>query len=165
MSDVPSWAHDKGWGELWRKPWTVGRDPANHPEFKQALWDRGFITPHFTRAEARSGDGVALPDQYRDNAQRHGFSLEDVRHRRGDHPLSPIDWYRSPAHNAAVGGVPNSQHLYGDATDWPSEGDQAGFNAVMEQVFEHGGIGTGAVSHRVMHVDNGPERRWTYPGA
>ena len=32
-------------------------------------------------------------------------------------PTFPISGYRDPAHNAAVGGASNSQHMYGMATD------------------------------------------------
>jgi uncharacterized protein YcbK (DUF882 family) len=91
--------------------------------------------------------------------------LERVRHENGDKPLAPIDWYRDPVHNRETGGASNSEHLYADATDWNAIGQ---LKATLERVFSFGGIGHGASSGNVQHVDNGVAnggpRRWTYPG-
>lgn len=36
---------------------------------------------------------------------------------RALHPISVTSWFRTRAHNTAVGGVPNSKHLLGLAVD------------------------------------------------
>lgn len=77
------------------------------------------------------------------------ISLEGL-HRILHHPIEILDGYRCPAHNKAVGGAADSQHLYGCAID-PVMTE--GLARVRElQLFS--GIGakeTGA--HRVTHVD------------
>lgn len=163
---VPNWA--KGHARLWLEPWKVDPNPRKHARFKKALWEHGYVTPHFTISEtsSRGSDGIRpIPTSKRTNAQRHGFLLEVVRHRNGDRPLAPIDWYRDPIHNRETGGATNSEHLYADATDWNASGS---LKAILEDTFSFGGIGHGAVSGNVQHVDNGiangGPRRWVYEG-
>jgi hypothetical protein len=158
---VPNWLPDRH-VDRWRKPWTSSaRGNAN---FRALLWSRGYLSPHFTRAEAMSKDGTPIPGSLQKNAQDHAFALEQVRHRLGDRPMRFLSWYRSPAHNEYVGGAPKSRHLYADATDW-SDAERirlgsAAFDAAMKTVFADGGIGT--YQGHVRHVDLGPKRTWTY---
>lgn len=165
---VPAWVSDHH-VKAFAEPWTVDPDPRKLATFKKALWDHGMISPHFSRAAARSrgSDGlVDIPDAKRTNAQRHAFLLERARHEAGDEPMSPIDWYRDPVHNAETGGAGNSEHLYADATDWNAPRSSR-LGAALYKVFSFGGIGTGASSGNIQHVDNGiangGPRRWTYP--
>ncbi len=37
--------------------------------------------------------------------------------------------YRNPAHNAAIGGTADRQHMFGTAIDFATFGDQAMWNA------------------------------------
>lgn len=164
----PNWVEDHpAWREKWDRPWLVELDGRADRGFKRALWDHGLLSPHFTRKEGGSHDGVAIPESLRVNAQRHALKLERVRRELG-RPLSFIDLYRSPAHNAATGGVSSSEHLFADASDWGPQPDQAKFNEVTRRIFAAGGIGSGASSGNVQHLDdgakNGGPRRWTYPG-
>lgn len=158
---LPSWLPDRH-AERWRKPWTANaRDNA---DFRKTLWANGYLSPNFTRREGGSKDGTPIPDALRSNAQAHAFRLEIVRHRLGDKAMRPLSWYRSPAHNARVGGASRSQHLQANATDWSDVervrlGSSA-FNAAMRDVFKSGGIGTW--QGHVRHVDDGPERTWVY---
>lgn len=153
--------------ERWEKPWLVDVDPKKAASFKKLLWDHGYASPNFTVKECASKDGVAVPESLRTNCQRHCFKLERARRELG-RPLGFLDLYRSPAHNAATGGVSSSEHLFADASDWGAQPDQAKFDEVMARIFDAGGIGRGAVSGHIQHVDdgakNGGPRRWTYPG-
>lgn len=85
-------------------------------------------------------------------------ALERLRRIRGGRPLTIISGYRSASHNAAVGGVKNSQHLYGRAADIP-----AGYATVGEAA-RAGFTGIGSQGPWAVHVDvrPGPAARWTY---
>lgn len=74
------------------------------------------MTQHFSREEFRSKDGAYFPKQVQDNLQILAEQLEVLR----EHFQLPIkinSGYRSPEHNAKVGGAENSQHLLGKAAD------------------------------------------------
>jgi uncharacterized protein YcbK (DUF882 family) len=74
------------------------------------------MTEHFSREEFRSKDGAYFPKQVQDNLQILAEQLEVLR----EHFQLPINinsGYRSPEHNAKVGGAENSQHLLGKAAD------------------------------------------------
>ena len=72
-------------------------------------------------------------------------TVDEIRYRLGI-PISIVDGggsgVRCAAHNAEVGGVANSQHLYGLAADLHSAASPAQMLAVAEDVMGHtGGIG------------------------
>ena len=80
--------------------------------------------------------------------------VDEIRHRLGV-PVSVVDGggsgVRCASHNAEVGGVANSQHLYGLAADLHSAASPAEMKAVAENVMGHtGGIG---VYSWGIHVD------------
>ena len=80
--------------------------------------------------------------------------VDEIRHRLGV-PVSVVDGggsgVRCASHNAEVGGVSNSQHLYGLAADLHSAASPAEMKAVAEDVMGHtGGIG---VYSWGIHVD------------
>lgn len=81
-------------------------------------------------------------------------TVDEIRHRLGV-PVSVVDGggsgVRCVSHNAEVGGVSNSQHLYGLAADLHSAASPAEMKAVAEDVMGHtGGIG---VYSWGIHVD------------
>jgi len=84
--------------------------------------------------------------------------LEVLRTICGNRPIRIIDGYRCPPHNRAVGGAPNSQHLYGAAADIPS-----GISGI-EAAHRAGFIGVGLSGAWVVHVDirDGPRATWQY---
>lgn len=160
---TPGWLPPK-YAEEWKKPWEVGLDSINKSEFKEIIWSHGYVSPNIHRSEAASKDGQPVPSILRNKCQFHAFVLERVRHRLGDKPIHMLSWYRSPAHNAAVGGVSNSQHLEAWATDW-SDAERvrlgsAKFNVAMNEFFANGG--RGYYQNNIRHVDNGTKRTWTY---
>ena len=81
-------------------------------------------------------------------------TVDEIRHRLGV-PVSVVDGggsgVRCAAHNAEVGGVSNSQHLYGLAADLHSAASPAEMKAVAEDVMGHSG-GIGLYSWGI-HVD------------
>lgn len=88
-------------------------------------------------------------------------TVDEIRHRLGV-PVSIVDaggsGVRCPAHNAEVGGVANSEHLYGRAADLHSSASPAKMKAVAEEVMGNtGGIG---LYDWGIHVDTGKYSRW-----
>lgn len=77
-------------------------------------------------------------------------------------PLVVTSATRCKAHNAAVGGAADSQHLLGNAIDIAcASRAEAEALAVLAIKAGMGGIGVG---DDLLHVDDGPQgRRWTYP--
>ncbi len=80
-------------------------------------------------------------------------------------PVTVDDAYRCPEHNAAVGGVPNSEHTKGIAADVKVPGMEPSkmyVAALMVPAFANGGIGV-AERQCYIHLDTRPGRaRWCY---
>ena len=113
------------------------------------------FSPHFRLSEFASKDGsdkVLVDDALVD-------LLEQIREAAGG-AVTINSAYRSPAHNAAVGGVSSSQHLYGRAADIVVSGASP---LLVGQIAEYyldrkGGIG---VYQSFTHVDTRTIRsRW-----
>jgi hypothetical protein len=87
--------------------------------------------------------------------------LQKVRDQIG-RPFIINSWYRPPAVNQAVGGVPNSQHLTGKAVDLqiPGYSGRRIANAVMLEW--KGGIGIYSTIPDIVHLDIGPKRTWGF---
>ena len=128
---------------MWRHPY--GRRARRSAAFKRFCWRHGFVSPHFTRREWASKDGTPVPESLRKNAQKQAFNCERLRHELGDKPISALSYYRSPAHNAAVGGASQSRHMSADACDWSvTTINQFGRDRFMEAVLKiwaNGGVG------------------------
>ena len=76
------------------------------------------ITQHFSTGEFASHDGVAYPAEWIPTRLVPLCSVLEIgRHACGDLPIAILSGYRSPAHNAAVGGAQHSQHMEGRAAD------------------------------------------------
>ena len=113
------------------------------------------LSPHFRLREFASKDGsdkVLVDDALVD-------LLEQIREAAGG-AVTINSGYRSPSHNAAVGGVSSSQHLYGRAADIVVSGASP---LLVGQIAEYyldrrGGIG---VYQTFTHVDTRAIRsRW-----
>lgn len=88
-------------------------------------------------------------------------AVDEIRHRLGI-PIGIVtsggSGVRCPTHNAEVGGVYNSEHLYGRAADLHSSASPAKMKAVAEEVMGNtGGIG---LYDWGIHVDTGKYSRW-----
>lgn len=116
----------------------------------------GKVSKHFRVREFASKDGadkVLIDDDL-------VALLENIREAVGGKAITINSGYRSPEHNAAVGGVSNSQHVKGTAADIVVDGTDP---LTVGQIAEHflnkkGGIG---VYQTFTHVDTRTTRsRW-----
>lgn len=93
------------------------------------------------------------------------WKLQALRHAMGDRPIGINDGFRDHACNDAVGGAPDSLHMYGLAADM-SAGSQ-GFCALAFEAREHGFtqiLGPGYPGHDDhVHVAGGTGRYWSAP--
>ena len=119
---------------------------------------------YFTRAEFRCPCGKCggFPAEPEETMVR---VVDEIRRRAGT-PITIVDsggsGIRCPEHNAEVGGVPNSEHLYGRAADLHSQLPPAELRRIAEEVTAElipgrGGIGLYSWG---IHVDTGKYSRW-----
>lgn len=106
------------------------------------------ITPHFTLGEFSSHDGVRYPDEWvEDRLVALCHVLERLREELGGAAITIVSGYRSPAHNAKVGGASASQHMQGRAADivvkgcTPVEVHTAVLRLFTDKQIEIGGLG------------------------
>ena len=118
------------------------QQPQDAPETDGADWWADIR--YFKRAEFRCTCGRCggFPVEPQESIAR---TVDEIRYRLGI-PISIVDGggsgVRCAAHNAEVGGVSDSQHLYGLAADLHSAASPAQMLAVAEDVIGHtGGIG------------------------
>ena len=119
------------------------------------FWDE---IEYFTREEFRCKCGgkycTGFPAEPQEAMVR---TVDEIRRRLGV-PITISSGLRCKTHNAAVGGVSNSQHLYGRAADLHSSASPAKMKAVAEEVMGNtGGIG---LYDWGIHVDTGKYSRW-----
>ena len=147
---------------MWKHPY--GRLARRSASFKRFCWRHGFMSPNFTRAEWASKDGTPVPVSLRANAQKQAFKCERLRHRLGDRPIGALSYYRSPSHNAAVGGASQSRHMAADACDWDisliTRVGRDRFLTAVNAIWENNGIGIYPGGN--VHTDARPYRaRWS----
>jgi len=75
-----------------------------------------YITKNFTLQEFQSKDGAPTPQDALANLKVLAANLQVLRDTLNK-PIRVTSGYRSPSHNAKVGGVKNSFHLKGMAAD------------------------------------------------
>lgn len=147
---------------FWKRPWM--RAARRSHKFKRLLLEHGYLSPHFTLADAKCHDGTPVPSSMRHDAQRHAFNLERFRHQIGDRPLPVLSWYRDPAYNRAIGGATASKHMLAIATDFTTQLVNAigrsRFFSIANRVFSNGGVGD--YPSGSAHLDSrGYRARWT----
>ena len=121
--------------------------------------DTGWRWPHFSPEELNCKCGTYCRGAYfHDPAFLD--ALELMRLQIG--PLQITSAHRCPRHNRAVGGVPNSQHTIAIAADIALAGHGRRDLAYAAMAGGFKGLGYGKT---FLHVDLGPRRAWTYPGA
>lgn len=122
-----------------------------------------ILTQNFYKSEFDSKDGADMPVSVLENVKELAQNLQTLR----DYLKAPItvnSGYRSPDHNKAIGGVKNSQHLYGKAADIVVEGRTPKQVAtaikylIRNRKMKQGGIG---VYSSFTHYDiRGTKARW-----
>jgi hypothetical protein len=121
-------------------------------------------TTNFDITEYNSNDGVLVPEAYYGNVQLLMKNMEVLRESMGNKPVIIHCGYRSPSHNAAVGGVQHSQHLVAKANDFHIIGVSPEKTAarieklISEGKMMQGGIG---IYPTFVHYDiRGTKARW-----
>jgi len=74
------------------------------------------LTTNFSKAEFDSKDGAEMPSAVLENIKALAVQLQVIREFI-QKPIHINSGYRSPQHNARVGGSKNSYHITGMATD------------------------------------------------
>jgi hypothetical protein len=105
----------------------------------------GDLTEHFSESEFREKRGIIprallprVPENLRCNIRRVAELLQAVRYVCGK-PIIIHAGYRSPVHNAKVGGAANSHHTIGAAVDAHIEGfTPAQFAGLIAKCLEDG---------------------------
>ena len=121
------------------------------------------LTKNFKLKEFHSKDGAIMPNEVFVNIVELAQNLQKLRDYVGL-PIKVNSGYRSPSHNARVGGVSNSQHLTGKASDIKIVGltSQQTAEKIIELIdsgkMKQGGIG---VYPSFVHYDiRGTKARW-----
>lgn len=97
---------------------TPATEPAIVPVSTNVRGDVRRISDHFTFDDGfESSDGSVMPEQVKQNITALvNNGLEKIRIRYGK-PIKVNSCYRSPLHNAKIGGSATSAHMYGLAVD------------------------------------------------
>ena len=74
------------------------------------------MTKNFSKSEFESKCGRDMPEEVYHNVVKVANQLQYLRDYLNK-PIKVNSAYRSPEHNAKIGGVPKSQHLLGKAAD------------------------------------------------
>ena len=122
--------------------------------------------PNFAESELTCRSGAECP--YPDRLRHLAWALQTIRDAYGG-PIRVNSGYRSPKHNAKIGGAKNSQHVQALAADLaPASGEEFDLNRVVSVVsglaatgkIPNGGIGT---YRTFVHYDMRPTgpARWS----
>ena len=121
------------------------------------------MTENFSLPEFRSKDGSEFPKEVIENLKELADNLEVLRSHVGS-SISITSGYRSPAHNAKIGGTKNSAHVKGKAADIKVSGLSPlnVFNAIEALIrsgkMKEGGLG---LYGTWVHYDiRGTKARW-----
>lgn len=123
------------------------------------------LTEHFNLKEFESKDGANTPVQIIENLTELAHELEKIRAEFGL-PIRISSGYRSPQHNAKVGGKVGSYHLQGKAADiWIKGVSPARLYATIEKLIEQGKVKQGGLGlypdDLFVHYDiRGYRSRW-----
>lgn len=123
------------------------------------------LTKNFNKREFNSKDGKRMPVDVFLNIQVLAHQLQVIRDTINS-PLNINSAYRSPEHNRRIGGVPNSQHLLGNAADITSRDfTPTQLYSIIEGLIEQGKILEGGLGlyNGFVHYDiRGHKARWDY---
>lgn len=159
-------AHGAGTWYIWEPHWRK-LTGAGEAMPRQVDWSdfSCLVTPHLTVGEILRWDRRRIPVS---GAHRHQIietakQFEAIRKAWGRGPLGVTSFYRPPAVNAAVGGVPNSTHIDGRAMDiYPLSGSLDAFYQWLLPRWS-GGLGDGR-ARGFLHLDTRPGNGRFVPG-
>jgi len=113
------------------------------------------LSKNFTQKEFNSKDGSSMPDDVLKNIELLSEQLQIIRDYTGK-SITINSGYRSPEHNASIGGVSNSQHVLGKAADIVIDGMKPSDTyALIEYLNDKGVIKIGGLGsyNTFTHVD------------
>lgn len=123
------------------------------------------LSKNFTKREFKSKDGYPMPDDVLANIKELASNLQVLRDFLGE-PIRINSAYRSPAHNKAIGGVKNSQHVLGRAADVKVKDIETKDlyliidSLILDGKMKDGGLG---LYDTFVHYDiRGSKARWDY---
>lgn len=123
------------------------------------------LTKNFKKSEFDSKDGAEMPKDVLENIQLLAKYVQLIRN-EVNVPLTINSGYRSPSHNAKVGGVKNSYHVQGKASDLsskkitPKQLYDTIIKLIKAGIVYNGGVG---IYDTFVHYDiGGKGRRWDY---
>jgi putative chitinase len=130
-------------------------------------WDNWSspVSKYFTVGEVCQWDTRRIPTEtnIKFNILKLAQQLDNIRESWGS-GIGVTSWYRPPAVNAAVGGVPNSRHILGNAVDiYPINGSIGRFQEWLDGRW-YGNLGYGAKKGFV-HIDMGNNKGWMSGGS
>ena len=118
------------------------------------------VTPNFTVEEFHCHSGEPYPSLWVVERLRPlCLVLERLREELGHRPISILSGYRTPFHNAAIGGAKQSQHMAGRAADITVDGvEPSAVHAALLALFRAGTIEIGGLGFYPgwVHVDVRP---------
>ena len=121
------------------------------------------LTTNFRLEEFKCKDGSHVPNEYLTNVIELAKNLQVLRDYIGK-PIIINSAYRSPKHNAKVGGAKNSQHLLAKASDLKVSGITPKELAnTIEKLIEAGKMKQGGIGvyKTFTHYDiRGAKARW-----
>ncbi len=121
------------------------------------------ITENFSLNEFNSKDGTKMPADVKENIKQLAVNLQVIR----DNAKCAIhinSAYRSPSHNKRIGGVSNSKHIFGLASDLTSRNHTPNeLYQLIEELINDGKISEGGLGlyKSFVHYDiRGTKARW-----
>jgi uncharacterized protein YcbK (DUF882 family) len=124
------------------------------------------LTKNFSLEEFKCKDGSDIPNNVLSNITELAKNLQVLRDALNK-SISITSGYRSPKYNAKIGGVKNSQHVKGTASDIQVKGMTPKEVAlVIEGLIESGKMKQGGIgiypnfTHYDIYFDGKNKRRW-----
>ena len=122
-----------------------------------------MITANFSLNEFDSKDGAKMPEEVKKNIKQLAVNLQVIRDAAGC-AIHINSAYRSPSHNKRIGGVSNSKHMFGLASDLTSRNHTPEeLYQLIDELIDEGRISEGGLGlyKSFVHYDiRGTRARW-----